>query len=53
MYDSIDDLNIFLVKVYFNENSLANVIVFKHVVSIPSARITMNTVSDKSITLYL
>ena len=52
-YDKIANFKLLPIKVHLNEKSLANVLSFKHVASIPGVRITADTEIEKSLVVHL
>ena len=53
VYDNIGDLMLLPLKIFFNENSIANILSLKHVADIPGVYITMDTRKEKSMTVHL
>ena len=52
-YNKVSSFKLLPIKVHLNEKSLANVLSFKHVASIPGVRITTDTEIEKSLVVHL
>ena len=52
-YDKVASFKLLPIKVHLNEKSLANVLSFKHVASIPGVRITTDTEIEKLLVVHL